>query len=338
MIIVLKKNCDEHEIEKLILSLTEDGFNCVVKNFGDHRLIAVSGEVYRLDAEHIRAYDIVESVKRITEPYLLASKSVFEKRSFFAGGKRIGEGLTIIAGPCSVESEKQIITLACAVKEAGADFLRAGAYKPRTSPYAFQGLGEDGIRLLTKAKRETGLPVVSEIVSEKDLSLFDDIDVVQIGARNMQNYALIKEVAKSGKPVLLKRGAMATVEELLLSAEYLLSYGAENVALCERGIRTFDSVTRNALDVSSLPALKELTCLPVIVDPSHASGNRRYVAPLSYASVSAGADGLMIEVHDDAKRALSDGAQAITPNELKIIVSKAKEIQKLVYKPVNTQF
>lgn len=337
MVIAIKKEGSKESLNALISYLDSCGVNVDFQNLAEYDLLTVTGAVYKIDVERVRAFDVVERVKRITEPFMLASRKFCETDTVIkvCGRKIGGDNFTIIAGPCAVESEKSIMETAIAVKKAGADFLRGGAFKPRTSPYSFQGLKEDGIKFLLKAKRETGLPLVSEITSEKSVDLFYDVDVVQIGARNMQNYALIREVAKMKKPVLLKRGTMASVEELLMSAEYLLSEGAKDVILCERGIKTFEPVTRSSLDLSSLPALKEITHLPVIADPSHAAGYRRFVAPLSYAAAAVGAKGLMIEVSDDHESALSDGAQAVSSNELKEIIFNAKKIQKLLYKPEN---
>ena len=238
-----------------------------------------------------------------------------------------GEDLCVIAGPCSVESEKQIIEIACAVKEAGADMLRGGAYKPRTSPYDFQGLEAEGLRLLLKAKQETGLPVVTEIMDAGNLDLFAEVDVLQVGARNMQNYALLKALGKTDKPILLKRGISATYQELLTAAEYILSEGNPNVILCERGIRTFETYTRNTLDMAAVPVLKELSHLPAVVDPSHGSGRSELVGSLSLAAVAAGADGLMIEVHNNPAEALSDGKQSITPEEFALLMAKIRKVK-----------
>jgi 3-deoxy-7-phosphoheptulonate synthase len=271
--------------------------------------------------------DIVEYGRRVTEPYKAVNRTVHPENTMVnAGGVIIGEGMfQIISGPCSVESEEQIIKVAQSVKESGATLLRGGAFKPRTSPYAFRGLHEEGIRLLLKAKKETGLPVVTEIMNQTQLPLFEDIDVIQIGARNMQNFDLLREVGRFHKPVLLKRGMANTLEELLLSAEYILSEGNNQVILCERGIRTFENSTRNTLDLSAVPLLKQKTHLPVIVDPSHASGLRDLVAPLAKAAVAVGADGLMIETHNDPARALSDGAQSLDLRQFQSLMADLKQ-------------
>jgi 3-deoxy-7-phosphoheptulonate synthase len=262
--------------------------------------------------------DVVESVKRIQEPYKRANRKFHPSDSVvnIGGGDAVrigGGGFTLIAGPCSVESREQICSIAKSVADSGAEILRGGAFKPRTSPYVFQGLRADGIQLLLEAKKETGLKIISEIMDISQLPLFEEIDVIQVGARNMQNFELLRELGKTDKPILLKRGLSSTIQELLMSAEYIMSGGNENVVLCERGIRTFETATRNTLDLSSVPVLKECSHLPVIVDPSHATGVARYVKPMSLAAAAAGADGLIIEVHNDPPRALCDGTQSVTP-------------------------
>lgn len=337
MIIALKKEENEQSLNALRAYINSCGAETNFQSYDEYDLLVVTGDVYKIDAERVKAFDVVESVKFISEPFYIASRKFNKNDTVIevCGRKIGGDNFTVIAGPCAVESEKSIIETAIAVKNAGADFLRGGAFKPRTSPYTFQGLKEEGIKFLIKAKEQTGLPLVSEITSEKSIDLFYDVDIVQIGARNMQNYALIKEVAKMKKPVLLKRGTMASVTELLMSAEYLLTEGAKDVILCERGIKTFEPITRSTLDLSSIPKLKELTHLPVIVDPSHAAGARRFVEPLSYAAAAVGANGLMIEVNDNHQSCLSDGAQAISSSRLNEIILKAKNIQKSVYKPEN---
>ena len=295
---------------------------------GGKLLVGILSGVENIDEELLKSMDIVEKVTRVTEKYKLTNRKFHPKDTVVtAGGKKIGgENYTFIAGPCSVESEKQIIGIAKAVKKAGAAILRGGAFKPRTSPYDFQGLKSEGIKLLKKAKAETGMPIITEIAGVKNIDDFDGVDIIQIGARNMQNFELLKEVGRLDTPVLLKRGLVNTIDELLLSAEYVMSEGNKNVILCERGIRTFETLTRNTLDLGVIPLLKEFTHLPVIVDPSHASGLKRLVSPLSLASAAVSADGVMIEVHNDPEHALCDGAQAVKPEEFAEIVKKTEGI------------
>lgn len=334
MIIVVKKNSEEKQLNNLINWVKERGLG-VHFSEGEHSsVIGLIGDTSKIDVDLVRSMDIVESAKRIQEPYKKANRKFHPDDTVVdVGGHKFGGNhFQIIAGPCSVECESQIIEVAQAVKKAGATLLRGGAFKPRTSPYSFQGLRDTGIELLLKAKAETGLPIVTEIMSVRHLDLFADVDMVQIGARNMQNFELLKEVGKMRKPVLLKRGLANTIEEWLMSAEYLMSEGTEDVVLCERGIRTFEPYTRNTLDLSAIPLLKELTHLPVIVDPSHASGLSRLVKPLSLASVGAGADGLMIEVHNDPLHALSDGAQSLRPDQFQDVVSSVTKMLPLVEK------
>lgn len=334
MIIVVKKNSEEKQLNNLINWVKERGLG-VHFSEGEHSsVIGLIGDTSKIDVDLVRSMDIVESAKRIQEPYKKANRKFHPDDTIVdVGGHKFGGNhFQIIAGPCSVECESQIIEVAQAVKKAGATLLRGGAFKPRTSPYSFQGLRDTGIELLLKAKAETGLPIVTEIMSVRHLDLFADVDMVQIGARNMQNFELLKEVGKMRKPVLLKRGLANTIEEWLMSAEYLMSEGTEDVVLCERGIRTFEPYTRNTLDLSAIPLLKELTHLPVIVDPSHASGLSRLVKPLSLASVGAGADGLMIEVHNDPLHALSDGAQSLRPDQFQDVVSSVTKMLPLVGK------
>lgn len=263
---------------------------------------------------------------------MLSGRETQEENSVIEiSGKRIGDGgLTVIAGPCSVESESQIFSIAESVKKAGADFLRGGAYKPRTSPYDFQGLEAEGVRLLLRVREEVGIPIVTEIVDAANLDLFADIDIIQVGSRNMQNFALLKALGKTKKPILLKRGYAATYKELLTSAEYILAEGNPNVIVCERGIRTFETYTRNTLDIAAVPAIKKLSHLPIAVDPSHGSGRSEFVKALSLAAVAAGADALMIEVHNHPEEALSDGKQSITPDEFAVLINKAKAIKEVI--------
>jgi 3-deoxy-7-phosphoheptulonate synthase len=286
------------------------------------------GNTAHVDIESVAAQPVVERVTRVQEPYKKANRKFHPDDTVVnINGREIGgKQFAVIAGPCSVETEPQIIEVAERVKAAGAQFLRGGAYKPRTSPYSFQGLGAEGVDLLIKAREKTGLPIVSEIMSSDKLHDFDDVDVVQVGARNMQNFSLLKLLGEYGKPVLLKRGLANTIEELLMSAEYIMASGNENVILCERGIRTFETMTRNTLDISAVPMLKKLSHLPVIVDPSHAAGIPWMVEPLTLAAIAAGADGIMIEVHNDPPRALSDGAQSLTPDQFDAVMARVREV------------
>lgn len=324
MIITVKNGSDEKELDNLLAWLGKQGVSVNVEPNAGRIVIGVFGNVSEIDEDLLKSMEIVESVTRVTEKYKLTNRKFHPENTVVpVGDKTIGgENYAFIAGPCSVESEKQIIGIAEAVKKCGAVALRGGAFKPRTSPYDFQGLKSEGLKLLKKAKAETGLPIVTEIMSVKAVDDFDGVDIIQIGARNMQNFELLKEVGKLGAPVLLKRGLVNTIDELLLSAEYIMSEGNKNVILCERGIRTFETLTRNTLDLGVIPLLKERTHLPVIVDPSHASGLKRLVKPLSLAAAAVGADGVMIEVHNDPIHALCDGAQAVTPEEFKEIVNK----------------
>ena len=327
MIIVVKKNSDEKQLENLIKWVKSQGLGVDV-SVGEHStVIGLIGDTPKVDIDLVRSMDIVENVKRIQEPFKSANRKFHPDDTIVdVGGHKFGgDNFQIIAGPCSVESEEQIIEVAKAVKASGANLLRGGAFKPRTSPYAFQGLKANGLELLKLAKKETGMPIVTEIMSVAHIDLFEDVDMVQIGARNMQNFELLKAVGRLNKPVLLKRGLANTIEEWLMSAEYIMSEGNRQVVLCERGIRTFEPMTRNTLDLSAIPLLKEKTHLPVIVDPSHASGLSRLVKPLSLAAVGAGADGLMIEVHNDPQKALCDGAQSLRPEQFDDVV-KATDV------------
>ncbi len=334
MIIAIKKNSEKQQVDNLLDWIKDLGLGVNVSEGENSTIIGLIGDTSKVDIDLVRSLDIVEAVRRIQEPYKNANRKFHPEDTIVdvAGHKFGGKHFQYIAGPCSVESEKQIIEVALAVKKAGATLLRGGAFKPRTSPYAFQGLREAGLPLLLKAKQETGMPIVTEIMSVRHIDLFRDVDLVQIGARNMQNFELLKEVGRMGKPVLLKRGLANTIEEWLMSAEYIMSEGTKDVILCERGIRTFEPYTRNTLDLSAIPLLKELTHLPVIVDPSHASGLSRLVRPLSMAAASAGADGLMIEVHNDPPHALCDGAQSLRPEQFEEVVNKVAVILPLVGK------
>ena len=326
MIIVVKQQHEERQLENLIKWIKGLGLDVDLSKGSHSTILGLVGDTSKVDIDLIRSLDIVENVKRIQEPFKCANRKFHPDDTIVEIGdaKFGGDNFCVIAGPCSIETESQIIEVAKAVKESGATMLRGGAFKPRTSPYSFQGLKEKGLQLLLKAKEETGLPIVTEIMSVTHLDLFKDVDLIQIGARNMQNFELLKEVGKTKKPVLLKRGLCNTIEEWLMSAEYLMSEGAKDIVLCERGIRTFEPYTRNTLDLSAIPLVKELTHLPVIVDPSHASGLSRLVKPMSLAAVGAGADGLIIEVHNNPQKALCDGAQSLRPEEFDDLVKKVR--------------
>ncbi len=315
MIIVLKSNPNQEQYEQLKKWLEDMGLD-IHKTQGVHStILGLVGDTSKVDIDLVSAMEIVDTVKRIQEPYKAANRKFHPlDTEITVENTKIGAGhFAVIAGPCSVETEEQIIGIAKSVKAAGATMLRGGAFKPRTSPYAFQGLGGEGIKLLLEAKKETGLPIVTEIMDLSQLDLFEDVDVIQVGARNMQNFQLLKELGKIKKPILLKRGLSSTIQELLMSAEYIMAGGNEDVILCERGIRTFETATRNTLDISAIPVLKEKTHLPIVIDPSHSTGYSKYVKSMCYASVAAGADGLIIEVHNDPSKAWCDGPQSITP-------------------------
>ena len=316
MIVVLKNGAEAQKIEELKGSLKSKGLEIHESKGKDVTLWGLVGDTSRITPEELLANEIVESAQRVKAPYKQASRSFHPEDTVIdVKGNKIGNGkiCSIMAGPCSVETEEQIIEVAKAVKASGARFLRGGAFKPRTSPYSFQGLGADGLELLKIARKETGLPIVTELMAINQIPLFEDVDIIQIGARNMQNFDLLKEVGKLKNPILLKRGLSATVKEFLMSAEYIMASGNENVILCERGIRTFDNYTRNCLDLSIVPYLKKETHLPVIIDPSHACGIRWMVPTLAKAAVAVGADGLIIEVHNNPEKALCDGEQSLTP-------------------------
>lgn len=326
MIIIFKKSASEEQIATFTEDLKSQGLG-IHESVGENtHLIGLVGDVSKLDVDQLAANDFVEEVKRISEPYKAANRKFHPDDSIIeVKGVKIGGGnFAVMAGPCSVESEPQIIGVAEAVKSSGASLLRGGAFKPRTSPYSFQGLRGEGLELLCAARRATGLPIVTEIMNTEDLPLFEDVDMIQVGARNMQNFELLKALGTLDKPILLKRGLSATIEEWLMSAEYIMAGGNEKVILCERGIRTFEPSMRNTLDLSAVPMLKAKTHLPVVVDPSHAAGIAWMVEPLSMAAIAAGADGLMIEVHNDPKHALSDGAQSLTPAKFDAVMQKVK--------------
>ncbi len=328
MVVLLKENSDPKQIEHLTNWFKSLGLDTHLSIGQTHTIIGLVGDTSRIDMDVIRALDIVQDVKRIQEPFKNANRKFHPDDTVVdVGGVKIGGGhFQVIAGPCSVESEKQICFIARNVKQAGATILRGGAFKPRTSPYAFQGLHEEGLKMLSAAKAATGLPIITEVMDAATLPLFENVDILQIGARNMQNFELLKQVGMLKRPVLLKRGLANTLEELLMSAEYVMAGGNDQVILCERGIRTFETYTRNTLDLSAVPVLRKLTHLPIIVDPSHATGSAALVKPLALAAAVAGADGLLIEVHNDPAHALSDGPQSITPEVFAELMKKLKNV------------
>ena len=317
MIVILKQLAEQSRIDQLMQSIRAQGVDIHYSQGTQETILGLVGDTRHVDEDWLRANEIVADVRRVSEPYKLANRRFHPQDSVIpVAGRAVGEGsFCVIAGPCSVESEAQLLSVAQAVKASGATCLRGGAFKPRTSPYSFQGLENRGLDLLREARRVTGLPIVTEIMSETQLDDFADVDIIQVGARNMQNFRLLKELGHSKKPVLLKRGLSSTIEELLMSAEYILAGGNDNVILCERGIRTFEKMIRNNLDISAVPVIKQKSHLPVIIDPSHAAGIAWMVEPLSRTAIAAGADGLMIEVHNDPKSALCDGAQSLNPEQ-----------------------
>jgi len=352
MIAVLKPNATQDQIEKLIKWLEDRGLKVNLSKGEFYTILGLIGDVSKVDTELLEGLEMVDSVKRISEPFKAANRKFHPDDTVInlqpvEPSPRLNQSgepsprlhprlqlgglhFHIIAGPCSVESPEQILDIAKSVKAAGATILRGGAFKPRTSPYDFQGMRSDGLELLLEAKKQTGMPIITEIMNVTHLPLFENVDIIQVGARNMQNFELLKELGTIKTPVLLKRGLANTLQELLMSAEYIMAGGNHNVILCERGIRTFETYTRNTLDLSAVPVLKELTHLPVIVDPSHASGLARLVEPMSLAAVAAGAHGLMIEVHNDPPNAKCDGAQSLTPEEFAKVVEKVKKIRKVM--------
>jgi len=334
MIVVLKQNPNRDQLESLIAWLQEKGI-IIHTSIGEaHTILGLVGDTSQLDIDLIAALDIVEDVKRVQEPYKNANRKFHPEDTVVqVGNTQIGGGnLTLMAGPCSVESEEQVVAIAKAVKASGATMLRGGAFKPRTSPYSFQGLGATGLEYLKVARQETGLPIVTELMDLSQLPLFKDVDVIQIGARNMQNFDLLRELGKLRKPILLKRGLASTLKELLMSAEYIMAGGNEQVILCERGIRTYDDYMRNTLDLAAVPMLKELTHLPVIVDPSHATGIARLVRPMALAAAACGSDGLIIEVHNDPMHALCDGAQSLRPEVYDDLAKKVRSVREVIAK------
>mgnify|MGYP001225581751 CR=1 FL=1 len=335
MIIVLKENPDKKQLDNLISWLKSMDLSIHYSQGKSTTIMGLIGDTSAVDMDLINALDIVQSVKRVTEPYKNANRNFHPNDTVIdIDGVRIGGGeFQIIAGPCSVESKEQVCAIAKEVKAAGAGLCRGGAFKPRTSPYAFQGMREQGISLLLEAKKQTGLPIVTEVMDISHLPLFENVDVIQVGARNMQNFELLKELGRLDKPILLKRGLSSTLREFLMSAEYIMAGGNHQVILCERGIRTFETATRNTLDLSAIPLLKEKSHLPVIVDPSHATGIASLVKPMALAATAAGADGLMIEVHNDPEHALCDGAQSLRPDEFRDLAESVRKIRPLAYRP-----
>ena len=335
MVIILRDNPDQKQIEALVSWLKDKNLDVHIIKGADQTIIGLIGDTSKIDMDSIKTMEIVEDVKRIQEPYKNVNRKFHPDDTIvdIAPGIKIGGGnFQVMAGPCSVEGSAQVLSIARAVKKAGADILRGGAFKPRTSPYAFQGLGAEGLEILKAAKRETGMPIVSEIMDISKLPLFEDVDIIQVGARNMQNFELLKELGRTRKPILLKRGLSSTIQELLMSAEYIMAGGNSQIILCERGIRTFETATRNTLDISAVPVLKELSHLPVIVDPSHGTGNARLVKPMAMAAVAAGADGLIIEVHNDPVHALCDGAQSLTVESFGSLMDSIAKIIPFAYK------
>ena len=334
MIVVLKPGVPVEKREQLITWIKKHGLDVHMSIGQNHTVLGMVGDTSLIDKDLVASLDIVDSVKPVSDPFKICNRKFHPNDSIIqVGNVQIGSGnFVMIAGPCSVESEEQIVSIAKSVKASGANLLRGGAFKPRTSPYDFQGLKADGLELLKIARAETGLPIVSEVMGTEDLPLFEDIDMIQIGARNMQNFNLLKEVGKLKKPVLLKRGIASTLKEFLMSAEYIMAGGNDQVVLCERGIRTFDDYTRNTLDLAAIPMLRKLTHLPIIVDPSHATGVAELVRPMALASAACGADGLIIEVHNDPINALCDGAQSIRPEEYASLSEDVFAIRKVVSK------
>ncbi len=332
MIAVLKQNVTEAQLEHLKGWLNGLGLGVHISRGSYQTVVGLVGDTSRVDIDLLQGLDMVESVTRISEPFKSANRKFHPDDTVVTVGQaKIGGGhFALIAGPCSVETPEQIVAVAREVKAAGAGILRGGAFKPRTSPYDFQGLGAEGLALLRQAKQATGLPIITEIMNQDQLPLFEDVDVIQVGARNMQNFDLLKELGHIRKPVLLKRGLASTMKELLMSAEYIMAGGNEQVILCERGIRTFETYTRNTLDLSAVPKLKELSHLPVVVDPSHATGQARLVEPMALAAVAAGADGLMIEVHNDPAHALCDGPQSLRPEQFAALSAKVQRLREVL--------
>ena len=334
MIAVIKQSATEKQQNSLVSWLEAQGVEVHISKGKDYTVLGLVGDTSCIDMDLIASLEIVSSVKRVSEPFKQCNRKFHPEDTVVdVGGVKIGGGnFAFIAGPCSVESREQIIEVAKSVKQSGASLLRGGAFKPRTSPYDFQGLKADGIELLLEAKKETGMPIVTEIMNANHLPLFENVDMIQVGARNMQNFDLLKELGKINKPILLKRGLANTIKELLMSAEYIMAGGNSNIVLCERGVRTFETYTRNTLDLSAVTVLHELTHLPVVVDPSHATGAARYVQPMALAAAACGADGIMIEVHNDPLHALCDGAQSLTPQQFDEVAKKVNRVLEVTAK------
>ncbi len=332
MIAVLKSGTTHEQKEHLLAWLKNMNLDVHVSEGQEITVLGLIGDTSRVDMELLTSLEIVESVRRVSEPFKQANRKFHPNDTIVtAGNVKIGGGyFAMIAGPCSIESEEQIISVAKSVKEAGAHILRGGAFKPRTSPYAFQGLKDEGIRMLLEAKKETGLPIITEIMNIRALDLFEDVDIIQVGARNMQNFDLLQELGKTNKPILLKRGLANTLQELLMSAEYIMSEGNENIILCERGIRTYETYTRNTLDLSAIPVLHELSHLPVVVDPSHATGKAGLVPSMALAATAAGTDGIMVEVHNNPACALCDGAQSLTPDQFADLSHNVRRVREAI--------
>lgn len=335
MIVVLKDNPDQKQLDNLVAWLKSMNLDIHYSKGQSTTILGLVGDTASVDMDLINALDIVETVKRVQEPYKNVNRKFHPEDTVveIADGVKIGGGnFQVIAGPCSVESEEQVCFVAEAVKKSGAGLYRGGAFKPRTSPYAFQGMRDEGIKLLLEAKEKSGLPIVTEVMDISHLPLFENVDVIQVGARNMQNFELLKELGHIDKPILLKRGLSSTLKELLMSAEYIMAGGNERVILCERGIRTFETATRNTLDLASIPLLRTMTHLPIIVDPSHATGIAHLVKPMAMAATAAGADGLMIEVHNNPAAALCDGAQSLTPEAFADVMDAVNKIRPVAYR------
>lgn len=331
MIVIMKKFYTSEQLESLRSWLKSMAIDIHMSEGHNQTILGLIGDTSVLDADLVRALEFVEDVRQVQEPYKKANRKFHPDDTIVRVGdiEIGGDNIVIIAGPCSVESHEQLCSIAESVKKSGAQMLRGGAFKPRTSPYAFQGMRAKGIELLLEAKKLTGLPIVTEIMDLSQLDLFTEVDVIQVGARNMQNFELLKELGHSDKPILLKRGLSSTIQELLMSAEYIMAGGNTNVMLCERGIRTFETATRNTFDVSAIPVLKELSHLPVIADPSHATGLSKYVKPMAFAATAAGVDGLIIEVHNDPPSALCDGIQSLTPDEFDEVANGVRALATL---------
>lgn len=332
MIAILKQGTTPEQRDKLISWLNHLNLDVHISEGKQVTILGLVGDTSSVDIELLNSLEIVERITRVSEPFKQANRKFHPVDTVVdCSGVKIGGGnFAMIAGPCSVESEDQIVQVALAVKEAGAHILRGGAFKPRTSPYAFQGLKDEGIRLLLEAKKASGLPIITEIMTTRSLDLFEDVDIIQVGARNMQNFDLLQELGKTRKPVLLKRGLANTLQELLMSAEYIMSEGNENIILCERGIRTYETYTRNTLDLSAVPVLRELSHLPIVVDPSHATGKAALVPPMALAAAATGVDGIMIEVHNNPAAALCDGVQSITPEQFAALNKKVNRVREAV--------